>query len=266
MIPKIIHYCWFGKGLMPASQKACIESWKKMMPDYEIKRWDESNFDVNICTFTKDAYGMKMFSPVSDVARLHALYTEGGIYMDTDVEVFKRFDEYLNYDFFSAVEVFPDFYDNLNLLDENRRPLDTANIFTTECGMLAAVLGAMAGNSLIKETLDYFHNQPFVFSDDTINMKIVHDAIIAHNAMKYGFVYDDKKQLLDGNMLILPSDIFCCMEHTFTHKSVLIHHNAQSWLPKTKRDLVMLKLDKLHLLPFYKKCGKAKRKLLSFFR
>jgi len=265
MIPKIIHYCWFGKGLMPASQKACIESWKKMMPDYEIKRWDESNFDVNMCQFTKEAYEMKMFSPVSDVARLHALYTEGGIYMDTDVEVFKRFDEYLNYDFFSAVEVFPDFEKYLNLLDEYRRPKDLKQ-YIPECGILVSVLASIKFNMLIKDTFDYFLRQPFILVDGSVNMVIIHDAVMANQALKYGFVYDDKKQLLDGNMLILPSDIFCCMEHTFTHKSVLIHHNAQSWIPKTKRDLFMLKLDKLHLLLFYKKCGKAKRKLLSFFR
>ena len=263
MIPRIIHYCWFGKGLMPASQKACIESWKKIMPDYTIKRWDESNFDVNICQFAKEAYDMKMYSPVSDVARLQALYTEGGIYMDTDVEVFKRFDEYLTYSFFSAVEVFPDFYNHLDLLDENRRPIDRTNIFTTECGFLAAVLGAKKENMLIKDTLNYFLNQPFILPDNSINMKPVHDAVIAHNAMKYGFVYDDKKQVLEGNMLILPSDVFCCMEHTFSHKSVLIHHAAQSWQPKTKRDLIMLKLDKLHLLAFYKKCWKLKRKLIG---
>ena len=84
MIPKIIHYCWFGGNPLPTDVKRCIESWKKMCPDYEIKRWDESNFDVNAHPFTKAAYEAKAWAFVSDYARLKVVCDNGGIYLDTD--------------------------------------------------------------------------------------------------------------------------------------------------------------------------------------
>lgn len=89
MIPKIIHYCWFGDNPLPESAKKCIESWRKFLPDYEIKEWNESNFDVNIIPYTRDAYDAKKYAFVSDYARFWILEREGGLYFDTDVEVIK---------------------------------------------------------------------------------------------------------------------------------------------------------------------------------
>lgn len=89
MIPKIIHYCWFGGNPLPESAQKCIDSWKKHFPDYEIKEWNESNFDVNIIPYTKDAYEAKKYAFVSDYARFWILEREGGLYFDTDVEVIK---------------------------------------------------------------------------------------------------------------------------------------------------------------------------------
>lgn len=100
MIPKIIHYCWFGKGLMPKSQQDCIKSWKKMLPDYKIMRWDESTFDYNTYSASRYAYQVKKYALVSDVCRYNVLHEYGGIYLDTDVEVFQKFDQYLNATFF----------------------------------------------------------------------------------------------------------------------------------------------------------------------
>lgn len=87
MIPKIIHYCWFGRGPMSEIAKECIDSWKQFLPDYEIKLWNEDNFDVNICTYTSEAYKIKKYAFVSDYARLWVLYKYGGIYFDTDVKL-----------------------------------------------------------------------------------------------------------------------------------------------------------------------------------
>ena len=87
MIPKIIHYCWFGESEKSALHIKCIESWKKYLPDYEIKEWNESNFDVNTVAYVKQAYDAKKYAFVSDYARLYALYNFGGIYFDLDVEV-----------------------------------------------------------------------------------------------------------------------------------------------------------------------------------
>ena len=92
MIPKIIHYCWFGKGLMPKSQRDCIKGWKRLMPDYQIIRWDESNFDLDSFPLAKYACEVKKYALASDVCRYNVLSEHGGIYLDTDVEVFQRFD------------------------------------------------------------------------------------------------------------------------------------------------------------------------------
>ena len=95
MIPKIIHYCWFGRNPLPQSAIKCINSWKKFFPDYEIKEWNEDNFDVNIIPYTAEAYEAKKYAFVSDYARFWILYHHGGIYFDTDVEVIKPFDDIL---------------------------------------------------------------------------------------------------------------------------------------------------------------------------
>lgn len=92
MIPKVIHYCWFGRNPLPPLAIKCIDSWKKFFPDYEIKEWNEDNFDVNIIPYTKEAYEAKKYAFVSDYARFWILYNYGGIYFDTDVEVVRPFD------------------------------------------------------------------------------------------------------------------------------------------------------------------------------
>ena len=97
MIPKIIHYCWFGKKEMPELAYKCIESWKIHLSDYQIIEWNEDNFDYNLLTYTKDAYNAKKYAFVSDVARVKALYEMGGIYLDTDVMVYQNFDSILKH-------------------------------------------------------------------------------------------------------------------------------------------------------------------------
>ena len=93
MIPKVIHYCWFGHNPLPKSALKCINSWRSYFPDYEIKEWNETNFDVNMMPYTTEAYNARKFAFVSDVARFWILLNEGGLYFDTDVEVIKGFDD-----------------------------------------------------------------------------------------------------------------------------------------------------------------------------
>lgn len=97
MIPKTIHYCWFGHNEKPAKFKECLESWKKHLPGYSLKEWNEENFDVNICNYSREAYNTRNMAFVSDVCRVYALLTEGGIYLDTDVKILKSLDKYLDF-------------------------------------------------------------------------------------------------------------------------------------------------------------------------
>lgn len=108
MIPKIIHYCWFGRGPLPELAQKCIASWKKYLPDYEIKEWNEDNFDVNIIPYTAEAYQAKKYAFVSDYARFWIMYHYGGIYFDTDVEVIRPMDDIVANGNFMGFEVDPD--------------------------------------------------------------------------------------------------------------------------------------------------------------
>lgn len=104
MIPKIIHYCWFGGGELPQMQKKCIESWKKFCPDYEIKEWNESNYDVHKVPYISEAYDAGKMAFVSDYARLDIIYKHGGIYLDTDVEIIKSLEPLLEHTCFLGAE------------------------------------------------------------------------------------------------------------------------------------------------------------------
>ena len=104
MIPKIIHYCWFGRNPLPSSVQKCIASWRKFFPDYEIKEWNEDNFDLDMYPYAREAYENRKFAFVTAVVRLYALYHEGGIYMDTDVEVLKPLEVFLDNPAFSGFE------------------------------------------------------------------------------------------------------------------------------------------------------------------
>lgn len=140
MIPKKIHYVWLGKGEKNERIKHCIESWKKYLPDYEIKEWNEDNFPMDYNDFFKQAYENKKWAFASDVVRLYALYTEGGIYMDTDVEVYKSLDPFLNDEGFTGFE----------------------DIHYPVC----ATMGAEKGNPIIKLMLDYYNCRDFIMYDD----------------------------------------------------------------------------------------------------
>lgn len=134
MIPKKIHYIWFGKGEKNERVQKCIESWKRVLPDYEIVEWNEDNFDVGMCDFTRDAYSKEKWAYVADVARMWVLYNEGGIYMDTDVEVYEPLDEFLEKAFIGF---------------EDERYLSTA------------VIGAEKGNPVIETILGLYKSIDF---------------------------------------------------------------------------------------------------------
>lgn len=248
MIPKIIHYCWFGKGLMPASQKKFIKTWGDKMPKYTIKCWDESNFDIECNAYVKNAYANGKFAFVSDYVRLKALYTEGGFYFDTDIELLRSLDEFRMYSFVSGIEYFPEFEEYSWMLNENKLPRDAGTIIPY-LGFLSAAMGSEPGNELIKDVI-VFYDSIDIHSPD-YNGAVI-DGIMARIALKYGFIYSDTKQSLKDNILILPSGLFCSLQNKVSIQSYLLHHCVQSWQPKTKNQQIQIQLDKFHLLKLYK--------------
>jgi len=255
MIPKIIHYCWFGKGVMPQSQQDCIKSWKKLMPDYKIMRWDEETFDYNKYLASKFAYTTKKYALVSDVCRYNVLYEYGGIYLDTDVQAFSRFDEYLNADFFSAIELYNEFYtEGQHLLDADGNPKEKGTEIP-HLEMLTSTMGCVQGNVLIGELRDYYNNIE-ANEEYAVNYRkyVNNDRLVAKFATKYGFRYVDEKQLLKNNMVVYPTGVFGHIFCPNPDYKVTYHHNAASWSKdKTKHQLLIYNLDKLHLLKLYTK-------------
>ena len=227
-------------------------------------RWDESNFDINFCAYTAEAYKVKKYAFVSDVARLQALYNFGGIYLDTDVEVFKKFDDYLNADFFSAVELYPEFYtkNDADLLDEDGNPkIPGTEIPHLE--IMTSILGSTPNNLFIKELMDFYINLN-VTEDLVKNFRkyVNNDQLVARYATKYGFRYKDEKQLLDNNMIIYPTGIFGHAHCPNPNFEVSYHYNAATWNDSAaKAKKWKTRFDKLHLLWLYNAYQKLKKKI-----
>lgn len=212
MIPKVIHYCWFGQGKMSDLALKCIESWRKGLSDYEIKEWNEDNFDLDMYPYTREAYDNRKFAFVTDVVRLYALYREGGIYMDTDVEVLKSLDAFLKYDAVSG--------------------------FESETQISTGLIASREGHPLFKELLDEYKEIHFKQADGSLDMT-TNVVRITNTCLKYGFVPNNRLQTVNG-FTFFPKEYFCPKSYDdgkiyLTENTVTIHHFAGSWLtPKQK--------------------------------
>lgn len=212
MIPKKIHYCWFGGKELPELAKKCIASWEKYCPDYEIIRWDESNFDLDCCPYVRQAYDNRKFAFVSDYARLHAMYTQGGIYMDTDVEVTKNLDAFLDHQGFSG--------------------------FESETQIPTGIMACEQGFSLFNHLLSYYDGRNFVKEDGSFDMTTNVITITAMLTQK-GFVPNGKFQIVDG-FALYPQDVFCPYDNVTgvlhkTQNTAAIHWFNKSWLSPGQR-------------------------------
>lgn len=227
-IPRKIHYVWLGSAPLPAAVKDCIKSWEKYMPDYSIKCWNEENFDINSVPWVKEAIQQKMWAFASDYIRLYALYTEGGIYLDTDVKVFRNLNGFLSWDFFSAVEFHPNLFETIGKYQE--RVLEGKIIDVCGMGILAACMGAKAQNVFIRECMDFYESHHFIREDGSLYTDIINPTIIASIAVRHGFKYCDMSQLLDNNMMIYDSSVLAGDPRTRTSESYIVHYCDNSWM------------------------------------
>lgn len=218
MIPKIIHYCWFGRGEMPKLMKKCVKSWDKYCPGWKIVLWNEDNFDVNSTIWTKQAYEARKFAFVTDYVRLKALYEQGGVYMDADVELVQPIDEFLKHEAFSGFE----------------------SPTTVPTGIIAA----QAGQQVIKGWLDWYTDRPYLI-DGKPNMD-PNVSFMTQDLMNRGLVMDDSLQDIDG-MVIYPQTWFCplCVveiEKKITPDTHAIHHFTSTWrTEKAKKDFARVR-------------------------
>lgn len=212
MIPKVIHYCWFGRNPLPEDAKKCIESWRKYLPDYEIKEWNEDNFDVNSIPYTSEAYAAQKYAFVSDFARFKILYDHGGIYFDTDVEVIKPFDDIIAHGAFMGIE----------------KSLATTKGIGCVGANAGLGLGAEAGLPIYKEIIDFYSSRSYLTEDSTVVTNVT------RLLMGKGMENSDREQQV-ADITIYPSEFFCPMDSTtgkieITPNTVSIHHYTCSWI------------------------------------
>lgn len=221
MIPKIIHYCWFGGKPLPENVKAYIQTWKENFPDFEIKQWDESNFDINYNLYTRQAYFAKKYAFVSDVARLYALYTEGGLYFDTDILIKKPFPE----EWFS---------------------LDGFGSFEHDKYVQTGIIGASKNNKLIKDFLDIYMFRRFFKGlkyDITTNV-----AIFTSLMEKSGFKMNNKIQTIN-NFTVFPQ-VYLCANDWITGRynnsdTFAIHDFGGAWGKEALKSKFKFRLSSL---------------------
>lgn len=213
MIPKIIHYCWFGRNPKPKLAVKCMRSWKKHCSSYKVIEWNEDTFDIaGAPRYVQEAYENKKWAFVTDYVRLYALYNYGGIYMDTDVEVLKRLDDYL--------------------------PLKGFGGFENEDYVSTAIMAAVKGHPLIHEWMNEYEQKSFILPDGTMNLET--NVVAITNSMKrHDLRLDNTMQIVEG-FTIYPKDYFCPKSYIDgriykTRNTVTIHHFAGSWLSEAEK-------------------------------
>lgn len=208
MIPKIIHYCWFGRNSLPKSAMKCIASWRKYFPDYEIKEWNEDNFDVNAIPFTAEAYAMNKYAFVSDYARFYILYHHGGLYFDTDVKVIRTMDDIIVRGSFMGME----------------------QLFGVNPGL---GLGSETGQPIYREILEYYAGLRFLNEDG----KQLPGTVVKHTTdvlQRHGLVLKPEIQQVAG-IWIYPSEYFDPLDDatgrlTITENTRSIHLYSKTWV------------------------------------
>lgn len=224
MIPKVIHYCWFGHNPLPKSARKCIASWRKYLPDYEIKEWNEDNFDVNVIPYTQEAYEAKKYAFVSDYARFWILYHFGGLYFDTDVEVIRSMDDIIARGPFMGVEK----KSYIQVLDIKEGKKDVCSIAP------GLGLGVTPRISLYRDLLGYYEGLHFMDSDgkQIPGTIVMHTTRVLYNLGLPARIIEPTEV---AGVWIYPEDVFCPMDSTtgitkITSQTVSIHHYDCSWM------------------------------------
>lgn len=212
MIPKVIHYCWFGGNEKSQLIKNCMKSWREYCPDYKIVEWNEGNFDIQINAYVEEAYRLKKWAYVSDYVRFYVLYNNGGIYLDTDVQLLKPIDTLVekgNFDGFA-----------------NDRIVNTGLIMCCE-----------KGDWLCKEVLDSYRGEAFVWNDDPSKMFAIGRRVTSILKL-HGLAEDGTLQNI-GNYTIYPKYYFNPtdgdMNVKIDERAFSVHHFAATWFPLSKK-------------------------------
>ena len=234
MIPKVIHYCWFGRNPLPKSAKKCIASWKKFFNDYEIKEWNEDNFDVNIIPYTHDAYEAKNYAFVSDYARFWILFHYGGLYFDIDVEVIKPMEDLVEKGAFMGWET------------------AEKNAFVNPGLGLCAPKGLL----IYKEILDNYQSKMKFYLEDGTRNSYTMIPMVSGLLEKYGLKRDGSEQVING-ITIYPIDYFNPYHYLIgelnkTNNTRSIHWYSMSWYSWKQRAKLFFVMYLRRLIKIFK--------------
>lgn len=212
MIPKTIHYCWFGRGEMPELVVHCIDSWKRHLHGYQLVLWNEDSFDINMSSYTREAYKAKKFAFVADYVRLYALYHHGGIYLDADVEMLRTPDAFLNHRAFTGCEI-------------------EESVWVT-----AVVMAAEKGHPWIEGLLNAYSDKEFILQNGELDMTPITKLVTRLTMEDYGWIPENRYQVLENGLNIYPFEVFCAKNWrtgkiTVTDDTYMVHHFSGSWLP-----------------------------------
>jgi hypothetical protein len=239
-IPKIIHWCWVGQDEPPLFIRNCLNTWKKVMPDYEIRCWDAESLKEIDNVFVREAYSAKAWAFVADYVRLYALSKFGGIYLDSDVEVYKSFDGFLDNSFFTGHDI------------------DTSN---KVAGPQAAIMGSIPNHPFINEFLKYYDNRHFLMADgqkDIVVMPIVMGAVLE----KHGYEYKDTNQDLAFDSKIYSTAYFCDGNSVrYRKRNYAFHVNSNYWC-YSERGPIAKFCWKHRLLPLYLAIEKLRLRII----
>lgn len=241
-IPKTIHLMWFSGEDYPPIIKKCIDSWKVVLPDFKIKVWTkEMALECNI-PFVAEAINARRWAFAADVLRLYALYKEGGVYMDSDIFVLKRFDDYMNCEVCFFHEYYPKLFKKSNSSNYIKDGIRLSEDLPVGIGIQAAFIIARKGNEKIRRIMDYYMDRHFLKNNGELEMDIIAPTIYAIQLEKYGYLWKDEKIVLSQGEYVFPS---CLIGNPYfkDNRSFAIHCAHHSWYDNTLID----KLKKIGL-------------------
>lgn len=229
-IPKVIHWSWVGPDTPPPFVKKCVDSWKKYMPEYEIRCWDAKSLEGIDSIFLKEAYKVKAWAFVADYIRIYALLNYGGIYLDSDVEVFKSFTPLLKNSFFSGHDI-----------DRTKKV----------AGVQGAIMGAEPNHPFLNEFFKYYQDRHFIREDGTNDIVVI-PIILGKAIEKYGYEYKDTTQKLPFNSIIYSTAFICDgNSRPYRKPNFAFHINSNSWC-YSERGPIARFCWKHRLLPIYR--------------
>ncbi len=235
MIPKIIHFCWLSNDPYPKLIEHCLTTWKTVLPEYEFMLWDSKKFDLESTLWTQQSFSTKKYAFASDYIRLYAVYKYGGIYLDTDVEILKNFDDLLQLPYFIGLE-------QTNIIE-------------------AAVFGAEKGTEWLADCIKYYDKRPFIKEDGSLDLLVLPKIMEAQIEQNRKLIYMQKsdlqniKKLIEDKtkLLLYPFEFFSAKNNetyqlSTTENTYAIHHFNNAWVHKRKRIRLNIKRKFIHIL------------------